>query len=217
MRKLYYVPGSPFARKVRIVLAEKGLAFEAEALETHPPGESVARLNPNLTVPTFVDDAVELFESNLIVEYLLSTYPDASDESDPSLAEAMTRPEQHWEDAKILATIETMANSMVLLSYLHWTGMEQVGENRIGMDLKARQETRIQSCLDWLEERATPEGFIPGSFSIQDLALICPLLWTDARLQIPWRGRPRLESIVARYAERPSVRATAVPPWPLKA
>ena len=214
MRKLYYVPGSPFARKVRIVLAEKGLAFDPAVLDAYPPGEVVARINPNLTVPTFVDDGVELFDSNLIVEYLLDTYPGADRSADPPLAEAMTRPDHRWADAKILTTIETMANSMVALSYLHWTGMEPVGEDRIGMDLKARQEARIQSCLDWLDARATPEGFIPGVFSVQDLALICPLLWTDARLKIPWRGRPRLEAIVARYADRPSVQATTVPPWP---
>ncbi len=91
--------------------------------------------------------------------------------------------------------------------------MAAVKRNAVGMDLVPRQHERIRSCLDWLDARATPEGFIPGLFSIQDIALICPLMWNQARNDIPWRGRANLEAIVARNAERPSVVATTIIPW----
>jgi glutathione S-transferase len=72
-----------------------------------------------------------------------------------------------------------------------------------------RQRDRIDCCLDWLEKRAAPEGFAPGVFSIVDLNLICALGNIDNHKSFEWRGRSTLESVVARYAERPSVKSTA--------
>jgi glutathione S-transferase len=215
MRTLAFVPGSPFARKVRIVLVEKGLEFEARSYDTFPPPPEIRQINPSLLVPVLIDEEIELFESNLIIEYILATYAGAALGSpDPSLASAMARTEYRWHDAKVLATIETMANSLVSLSYMTWSGLQETKPNLIGLDLFSRLEERISSCLDYLEGHATPEGFIPGQFSVQDIALMCPLMWTDARLMFPWRGRPNLEAIIAFHANRPSVLQSAVPPWP---
>ena len=69
--KLYYSEGSPYARKVRIVLAEKGLDFEGDQSHTGMSVEEHAAINPNLQVPIFEDGDLRLFESNLILEYLL--------------------------------------------------------------------------------------------------------------------------------------------------
>lgn len=211
MRKLYYSQGSPFARKVRVVLAEKGLDYDGDETPLSKPLGELAAINPNLQVPIFDDGELRLFESNLIIDYLLKTYPDTPpDGPQPPLASSMTRPEHHWEDAKILATLETLGISMVNLRQLGLSGVdaEEVGYLQ-------RQHSRIQSSLDWLEERATPEGFAPGLFSIMDLNLLCALVFSEARNDIfPWRGRPGLEAIVARYAERPSVLSTAPGPPP---
>lgn len=87
-----------------------------------------------------------------------------------------------------------------------------------GVDVKdvaygRRQQRRFNSCLDWLEKRATPEGFIPGVFSLQDIGLICPLGYLDGRGEylagvLEWRGHPNLEAIVARWQDRLSVKST---------
>jgi glutathione S-transferase len=56
MRKLVYSDGSPFARKFRIILAEKSLEFVAEVphdyLRSH---DSLKEHNPVLQVPTLYD------------------------------------------------------------------------------------------------------------------------------------------------------------------
>ena len=214
MRKLYLFGGSPYARKVRILLEELGLAYEVEAFDGYPLPETIAQVNPNLMIPALIDGDLKLFESGLIATYLLETYrPNSAPENLPPLAAAVDRAAHRWEDAKTLATLDSMTGSMVQLAYLHWCGMEATGPNLVGMDLKARHELRVHSCLDWLEERATAEGFIPGVFSLQDIALICALAWTDARLRFPWRGRPTLEALVAYHAARPSIMATLPPPW----
>ncbi len=209
MRKLYYSEGSPFARKVRVVLAEKELEFEGDAQGLARTPAELAPINPNLQVPVFQEGELVLFESNLILDYLLQTHPGTAPGAPaPPLAETLTRPEHHWEDAKTLATLETLGNAMVNLRQLALSGVD-AGE----VAYLQRQQARTQSCLDWLEERATPEGFAPGLFSIMDLNLICLVEFSDAREEIfQWRGRPRLEALAAHFSGRPSLIAT--PPGP---
>jgi glutathione S-transferase len=59
-----------------------------------------------------------------------------------------------------------------------------------------------------LDKTGTPDGFVPDIFSIMDINLICALGNVDNHKSFEWRGRPTLEAIVARYAERPSVKST---------
>jgi glutathione S-transferase len=213
MRKLCYSNGSPFARKVRIVLHEKGLDYEPDVNDAVRPIEEIQELNPNLAVPILIDGDLTLFESNLIIDYLLRTYPGTAPNApaDPPLAPSMTRPDRHWEDAKTLATIETFANSMVNLRLMAPDGITPDTSAYM-----ARQATRVQRCLDWLERRATPEGFAPGWLSVMDIALICPLAYGEKRGVLSWRGRPALEAIYGRLQTRPSVAATPVNDWPPK-
>jgi hypothetical protein len=75
---------------------------------------------------------------------------------------------------QILTAIEALSNSMVNIRLLEGATKEVV-------PYVGRQEVRIASCLDWLECRITPEGFWPGTFSIMDIYLICPLIWGQAR------------------------------------
>jgi len=210
MLKLLHTLGSPFSRKIRIVLAEKGLEYEKDiASASKRPVGIFSSQNPNLAVPVLVDGATTIFESNLIIEYLLSKFPDkSSDRVQPPLASRLTRPEHHWEDSKTLAILEAMADIVVNMKFFKSSGVgvEDVPYGR-------RQRVRFDSCLNWLEERATPDGFIPGVFSIQDINLICPLEYLDARAEIlkgvlEWRGHPNLEAIVTRLGARSSVKST---------
>jgi glutathione S-transferase len=205
MRKLYHSYLSPYARRVLIVLAEKGLEHEREKHKFARDFRGLATLNPCLLLPVFVDGDRHLWGSNLIIEYLLKTYPEIPQGSPtPPLATSMTRSERHWEDSLLLATLETMTDSIMNLRQMKMSGLEpdQVTYLR-------RQRDRIDLCLDWLEKEATSDGFAPGQFSVMDVNLIVALGNVDNHRSFEWRGRPKLEAIVARYAERPSVKSTA--------
>ena len=127
----------------------------------------------------------------------------------PPLAAEITRAAHHWEDEKTLAVLNDAADTMLNLRY--WKAAVET------VDYGRKQQTRFHACLDWLEQRATSEGFIPGVLSIQDIALVCTLDYIDARGEylkgLPeWRGRPRIEAIVAQYRERPSMKSTVPGP-----
>jgi glutathione S-transferase len=67
---------SPYARKVRIVLAEKKIDFDLVLDSPWEPGNKVASLNPLGKVPVLVlDDDSTLFDSRVIAEYLDTVAP----------------------------------------------------------------------------------------------------------------------------------------------
>jgi glutathione S-transferase len=69
--KLYGTPRSPYARKVRIVLAEKNIPYELIVTRGSTPDSPVPALNPLGKVPTLQrDDGRALYDSPVIVEYL---------------------------------------------------------------------------------------------------------------------------------------------------
>lgn len=205
MKLIYSTAGSPFARKIRIVIAELGLAIEEEVRPGLRPPEEFRDLNPNLSLPVLIDDDLVLFDSNLIMQFLFERHRDRPVDAAPPLAPSLVRPTRRWEDSKILATIETFANTMVNVRQFRNDGTSAETSRYM-----ARQEARIASCLDWLEQRITAEGFWPGTFSAMDIGLICPLAYGEARKIFDWRtGRPNMEAVYERTKERSSVAGTA--------
>lgn len=64
-----------YCHQVRIVLAEKGVAYETEAVDPQAIPEELVELNPYGTIPTLVDRDLVLFNSRIIMEYLDERFP----------------------------------------------------------------------------------------------------------------------------------------------
>src|SRR6266853_892320 len=76
MLTLYDDVFSPYARKVRIALYEKGVAFErVRALQGDCNRTDFVHVNPRAEVPALVDGDVSLYDSTVICEYLEDRYP----------------------------------------------------------------------------------------------------------------------------------------------
>ena len=72
-------------------------------------------------------DGTVLFESNLILDYLLTRYPDTpAGAPNPPLLPSLVRPERRWEDSATLVAIETMLNSgLTMLRFGTHSGVAQ--------------------------------------------------------------------------------------------
>ena len=211
MRILHGGDGSPFVRKVRIVLDELGLPFERDTtLATDRPIESFSKLNPTLKVPVLEDDGEVLFDSNFIIEYLLRTYTIPEPKSGhPPLAPTLTRPESYWEDAKVLGTLRALEDAAVFIRLLGVAGLKAED-----VPFLRRQQVRVSSCLDWLEAKVRTQGsngLWPGCFSVADISLVCALDFADKHGIYDWQDRASLKERVAQLNERPSVTATRAP------
>ena len=81
MLKLYHNAVSTCSQKVRLVLAQKNLAFESHEIDLLGGGQhdpEYVKLNPNHVVPTLVRDGAVFIESSLINEYLEDAFPDVA-------------------------------------------------------------------------------------------------------------------------------------------
>ena len=120
-RILYYTPRSPYARKVRIVLAEKTLSCELVETNIKQKSPEFLRLNPIGKVPVFVDENGLIFwDSTLIVDYLDETYPNPPIYPSGQLERLRCRQGEELADS--------MTDQIVALSY----------EVRKGKDAKAQ-------------------------------------------------------------------------------
>lgn len=76
---LYEHPLSSYAQKVKIVLREKGVAFDLELPESFGTGRAdgpFVAANPRAEVPVLVDGQTRIFESTVIMEYIEERWPD---------------------------------------------------------------------------------------------------------------------------------------------
>ncbi|MGE5465632.1 MAG: glutathione S-transferase N-terminal domain-containing protein [Methanocella sp.] len=74
--KLLGSPGSPYVRKVRIVLEEKRMAYEYVVARPSAPDSPVPQYNPLGKIPVLVrDDGRPLYDSSVIVDYVDAVGP----------------------------------------------------------------------------------------------------------------------------------------------
>ncbi|HEX4352304.1 MAG TPA: glutathione S-transferase family protein [Polyangiales bacterium] len=77
MMILYHFPTSPYARRVRLALAHKGLTAELRDARKQPEHmREVERLHPCRTVPVLIDDPRVIVDSTAILHYLDRKHPE---------------------------------------------------------------------------------------------------------------------------------------------
>lgn len=194
--KLRYSLASPYARKVRVVAHELGLALTLIATDTwHVPPELLAE-NPLGKVPSLLIDGMRvLYDSPVICEYLI--------------AEArgwQLLPQTGAQRFEILKQ-QALGDGLMDLAVEIFAERNFRPEEMRSEDWIARQSARILTGLDHIEER--PES-MAGEPTLGTIAIACALGYLDLRLpELAWRiGRPSLEAFEARHAARPSFIAT---------
>ena len=193
---------SPYARKVRIAIAEKKI--ECELVEESPwvPGTSVPNYNPLGKVPVLVlDDGTALYDSRVIVEYLDTVSPVSRLIPEPSRQRIAVK---RWEaladgicDAAVAIVLETKRPAK-----------EQSAESL------ARQRQKIDRGLTDLANELGDRPWCSGdAYTLADIATGCALAYLDLRHPaIDWRSQyPSLLKLAEKLAKRQSFQDT-VPP-----
>lgn len=175
-----------YCHQVRIVLAEKGVAYETEVVDPQVVSEDLMELNPYGTVPTLVERDLVLFNSRIIMEYLderfphpplMPVYPVARGKS----RLLMLRIEQDWYPALVKAEKGTDAERA--------TALKQLKEEILAIAPIFSQ---------------TPY-FMSEEFSLID-CYIAPLLWRMQELGVDFTGAgsKAIKTYMARVFERDS-------------
>ena len=66
---------SPFVRKVRVVLAEKGVDYELESINPFAAPDNLREISPLGKIPAFRDGDRTLADSSVICAYIERTHP----------------------------------------------------------------------------------------------------------------------------------------------
>ncbi len=193
---------SPYARKIRIVLAEKALPFELVVDSPWEANTRVPTINPLGKVPVLItDDGEAFFDSPVVAGYLETL--DAAPRLLPADALARVRVRQ----TEALADGVTDATVAALLESRRPDGERSAGEI-------ARQFDKVERGLSGLERRLGERDWFDGdALQLGDIAAGVCLAYLDLRFaDFDWRGRhPALARFGARLFARPSF-ADTVPP-----
>ena len=101
MRILYHLPLSPFARKVRLALAEKRIPFELRVERVWERRPEFLEMNAACTVPVLQEpNGLAIADSYAICEYLDEAYPDTGLLGRTLAERAETRRLVAWFDGK---------------------------------------------------------------------------------------------------------------------
>jgi maleylacetoacetate isomerase len=197
MIRLYDYPDCPFCQKVRVVLAEKDLEYEAKAVDLRAGEQRTPeflKLNPYGKVPVLVDDETVVYDSTIINEYLEDEYPHPELLPEDSASRAKARLLEDYCDTSFIPSAD-----FVILQLSKPEGERD--EERL-----KRYQLEVERGLARLEASLAGKEYLVGSFSLADVAfaprvLVLPQLGVDVD--------PRLRQVIAwieRLRERPSVK-----------
>lgn len=200
--KLIGSNGSPYVRKVRIVMAEKKLDYHFVLEDVWSAGTTMSESNPLGKIPCLVMEGANgseeaVFDSRVIVEYLdtLSPVGKLIPVQGRERAEVKT-----WEaladgllDAAILARLEAT-----------WAGRGDKQRCQAWID---RQMGKIDVTVRAMSTGLGEKPFCSGiHLSLSDIAVGCALGYLDFRFpQIDWRTPyPNLARLHEKLMQRPS-------------
>jgi RNA polymerase-associated protein len=185
-------PQDHYSHRVRMVLAEKGVAVEIVEVDPGNKPEDLAEINPYNSVPTLLDRELVLYESTVIMEYLDERFPH------PPLLPVY--PVARAQSRLLIHRIET-----------DWSGrvdLLMLGKGRETALDKARKELR-ESIIGIAPIFGETEFFMSDEFTLVDCC-VTPILWRLPVLDIklPDRSTRPMQKYMQKMFERDSFRAS---------
>jgi glutathione S-transferase len=190
---------SAYARKVRIVMAEKRLDYEFVIENIWAPDTTIQQSNPLGKIPCLVmEDGGAMFDSRVIVEYLDTLTPvgklippNGRERAEVKCWEALA---DGVLDAGALARLESLRP-----------------EAQRSPEWTARQLGKIHAGLKAMSAGLKETPFCAGNhYTLADVAVGCALGWLSFRFpDIDWRSEyPNLEKLFEKLSERQSFKDT---------
>jgi glutathione S-transferase len=182
---LYNAARCPYAARVRIVLAEKGVEFETVEIDLSDRPAWLYEKNPAGRVPVLEEDDRPIAESVVIMEFLEERYPD------PPLL-----PQDPADRAAVR-----------LLIFRDHDLTDPYYALRREEDGAAEQ---FDAALARLDVRLYEQDYLGGAeYSLADIALVPWVLRARDMLGVNLSGYPSLGAWVERLEQRPAIAAEA--------
>ncbi|MHA7681794.1 glutathione S-transferase family protein [Cupriavidus sp. PET2-C1] len=201
--KLYASQTSPYARKVRVVMAEKKIDYQMVEVDVWSPDTTISQFNPLGKVPCLVmEDGGAIFDSRVIVEYVDTLTP---------VSRMIPQGARERVEVRCWEALADGLLDAALLARLEHTQREP--EQRSERWVK-RQLGKIDAALAAIADGLADRPWCSGNhYSLADVAVGCALSYLDFRFpDIAWRERhPRLAVYQDKLAKRQSFIDTEPP------
>ena len=194
MLQLISATPSPYARKVRIALAEKGIAFELLTEVPWNDTTSTPKFNPLEKLPVLIfEDGSSVYESSYILQYLELKYP-----TPPMLPADV---DGILAARKLEVLCDGVCDALVLTFFERMRGdgasPEWTARQRRKIDGGVKEMARLVGKGDWA---------VGDRFSLGDIAAGTLVGYMTVRFpELPWRTQyPDLAALSDRLEQRPS-------------
>lgn len=190
---------SPFVRKVRLVLAEKGISYEHKAVRPGSTTPEFRKVSPLGKIPAYLDGDVALCDSSVICAYLERIQPS------PALYPAAAA------DYARALWIEEFADTIVAEALTFGVfGLKLIAPLRTGSppDLATIEKNlaeKVPPALDYLEAQLGGRDYYVGSsWSIADISVATHFVnFRHAGQDVDATRWPQLRAWVDRQLARP--------------
>ncbi|MDE3015733.1 MAG: glutathione S-transferase family protein [Pseudomonadota bacterium] len=205
MRQLYHTHLSPFCRKVRMMLKEKGLEFGLVCENPLDKNLELFAQNPAGEIPVLVEeDGTVVSGAYAIGEYLEEIYPEITLLGVSAPERAEVRRLADWFDHKF--DYEVTQNIVFEKVFKNYAGGGQP-------DSAAIREGRhhLLYHLDYIGHLAHERYFLAGdNLTLADLAAAAHLSALDYLGDVPWDYNPSAHQWYALMKSRPSLRCILI-------
>ena len=240
MYVLYHGWRSSASRRVRLCLAEKGLAFESKLIdltkmEHHSP--AFLKLNPNGVIPLLVlEDGRSLYESGTICEYIDETWPEPSLRPADAYGRAVMR---NW-----IRHVDGLIGNLIIFNWAHsmakvaaqWSDAE-LAEKLANVPSKERREAWLRTArkpyieeerqeartglkvglVDRMEETLRHSRWLAGdSYSLADIGAVPFIKRLDEEIapeEITPAKHPRVAAWWTAIQSRPAFATAKIGPF----
>jgi glutathione S-transferase len=197
MYRLISATPSPYARKVRIALLEKGVPFELVTEVPWNADTATPRYNPLEKVPVLIaPNGESVFESRYVLEWIEVKHPD------PPLAP--TKPDDLLAMKRYEVIADGACDALVLLFI-------ERSRTHPSAEWTARQKRKADGALRELSRTIAGRSFcVADRLTYADLAVVSLLGWMRVRMpDYGWESLyPDLVAYTDRLEARPSFQST---------
>lgn len=192
------VPLSPYAQKVKILLREKGIAFDLKPGNLGVNDPVLLKASPRGEVPALIDGDTAVWDSTIILEYIEEKWPTPPTMPADPAARAKTRGIEEICDGPFEAAIWGVAEVAVF----------KRAEGDLAAALLADAKATQSRVMAWLDGQLGDQPYFNGaSFGRADAAAFPHVNNCRGQRNPPPEGG-RLAAWLERCAARPSVQQT---------
>ncbi|EAQ28929.1 glutathione S-transferase family protein [Erythrobacter sp. NAP1] len=202
MWQLYQFPLCPFSRKIRLLMGEKGVAYDLVREHPWAPSDTFHNLNAAGRTPVLVNEekGITLADSRAIAEYLEETIDTSPMINGTAAGRAEIR--------RLVALFDENFYADVTAPLLHERMKKRIITRQPPDSRQLRDAMRLaHGHLDYMDWLIDNRPWLAGStMSMADLAAAAQISVADYLGGIDWKGHEQTRGWYAVFKSRPSFR-----------